>query len=71
MTETISTGTPGKNGQATETISRKPSPIRSVKNIPNCGRPCGKPRVLVTFENGEQTSCHDDGSFWQWTGGQG
>lgn len=68
MTEMISTGTHGKNGQAT---SKKPSPIRSVKNIPNCGRPCGRARVLVTFENGETMSCHDDGSFWQWTGGQG
>lgn len=70
MTEMISTGTLGKNGQATA-MTDKPSPIRSVKNIANCERPCGKPRVLVTFENGRQTVTHDDGSFWQWTGGQG
>lgn len=69
MTETTSIGTHGKSGRDTA-MTDKPSPIRSVKNIPNCGRPCGRGRVLVTFENGRQITCHDDGSFWQWTGGQ-
>lgn len=69
MTETTLTGTLGPNGQGTAQ-TKKPSPIASVKNILNCGRPCGKPRVLVTFKDGSQTVTHDDGSFWQWTGGQ-
>lgn len=46
-----------------EKTERQASPIAHVENIAHG-------RVRVTFENGTSTECRDDGSFWQWTGGQ-